>query len=144
MKKSSLFSISLMLLLVVVFSGFSPKNNNTPGPISLNGYVRYQVNIQLSPEISLCHTYLVQIMNENQELALPAKVYTPGVSTYTFYEKGPFSGVRAAILTQAGYSTFICTQQLYTTPDVKYGVFMKGNTYNFLLQPKLGPQNIIH
>ena len=143
MNKKSILTISLGIFLFTIFSGFSPKNINHPGPVVQKGNIRYQVNIQLSNEVSLCNTYLVQIVDENQQAVLAPKVYVPGVSGYSFFEVGTITGVRAAVLVRAGFNNFICQQELFTPADVKYGIFMKGQTYSYLLQPKMIPQIII-
>lgn len=142
MKRSSIFSITLGLFTFLLFSGFTPQNINNPGPVSVNR-IKYQVNIQHSNELSLCNAYLVQIIDENHQMVMPSKVFIPGVSSYTFYENGPVVGVRAAVLVRAGYNNFICSQELFTSPDIKSGIFLRAYTYNYLLQPTFIPKEII-
>ena len=137
MKKPIISFLSLAMIFVAIASGFSA--NIAPGPGSANTdiRIRYQVNVQMSTDLPLCNTYLVKLLNGDQQMVAPAKQYIPGVTTYSFYEKGPVSGVRVAVLVRANFNNFICLQELITAPSSINGLFLNGNTYYFQLDPQV-------
>ena len=70
-------------------------------PISINPVVNHHVNVNLTIDKRICNWYLVEILDGQGRLVAPAKNYVPGVSAYDFYERGPASGVRIAVLVLA-------------------------------------------
>ena len=116
------------------FAGLDPKG------ISGTACIRYQVNVMINNEKPLCNTYLIEIRNERGALVAPARVFTPGVTQYSFYERGPASGFRIARLVRAEFGDrYICEHELFARPAIQKGTFEPGKTYRFDLFPSLAP-----
>ena len=129
--------LSLALIFAAVTSVFSAPIGNQNGQVAVNPVIRYQVNVIVPGERNLCNTYLVEIRNERGQLVAPAKQFILGVSSYTFYERGPVTGFRVATLKVNDYGDhFICETELFTTPAMKAGPFFNGKTYQFNLIPQ--------
>ena len=128
--------MSLAMILFAANSGTAKNtvNNKVPGPI-VN--VRYEVNIHLAAEMSLCNTYLVEILDASGRLVAPVQEFTPGKNLYNFYEQTrDIVGIRIARLVLAPERELgICPQELFTPPAVKLIHFMDHETYNFDLIP---------
>jgi len=137
MKTTKIFSIlSLALIFAAATSAFS-ENITKKEVVSANAVVRHQVNIVLTLDKPLCNTYLVEIRDGNGRMVAPAKVFIPGESKYSFYERGPATGVRVAVLVVApSHSHFMCDRELFTEPAVVFGPFSAGQTYRYDLFPK--------
>jgi hypothetical protein len=137
MKRSSILSFGAGLLIVVALSSFTRNPTGTNNQvISFSTSIRYQVNVFLGQELSLCNTYVVQVYDQNNNLVAPAQAFVPGKTTYYFFETGPVVGLRYATIKTAGFM-YICSQQLVTPAQVIYGQFMPGTTYYFQLYPKV-------
>jgi hypothetical protein len=140
MKKSFVILLSAGLVLYILFSSFTINDNTRPGPISLNGSIRHQVVVRLNTELSLCNTYMVQLLDQNRNQVALQQRFVPGISTYTFYERGPVNGLRVAAMVRSNYDSFICQQELFTEPYAIYGGFLNGKTYYY----ELDPQIVVH
>jgi hypothetical protein len=133
-------SLISALLLFAVTSAFSAIIDNRDGRISANPLICHHVNIIAPNDKSICNVYLVEILNGNGQLVAPAKRYIPGVSKYDFYERGPASGARVAVLVLAPMqSHFMCETELFTAPVVLQGPFLPGQTYRYDLFPQPTP-----
>ncbi len=109
-------------------------------PISINPVVNHHVNVNLTIDKRICNWYLVEILDGQGRLVAPAKNYVPGVSAYDFYERGPASGVRIAVLVLAPMNShFICETELFTAPAMISGKFLPGQTYRYELNPQSQP-----
>ena len=128
------------LIFCAVNSASSGNIGKKDGQISLTTMVKHHVNVNLVTDKKLCNVYLVEILKENGQLAAPAKTFIPGVSSYDFYERGPASGMRIAVLVLAPvYSHFSCDTELFTAPAIMNGPFMAGETYRYDLFPQTQP-----
>ena len=100
----------------------------------------HHVNVNLTVDKRICNWYLVEILDGQGRLVAPAKNYVPGVSAYDFYERGPASGVRIAVLVLAPMNShFICETELFTAPAMISGKFLPGQTYRYELNPQSQP-----
>lgn len=136
--------ITTVLTLALIFAsvttifakGFEARNSQ----IGMIPGITYHVNIHL-PSFSkdICNTYLVQILDENGRTVAPAQVFIEGVSKYVFHETSTSMGKsRMAVLVPVEYPQhYVCTNDLFTIPDVEMGPFEKGQTYTFDLYPTI-------
>ena len=130
-------ALSLALIFATVTSVFSATLGNQNGKKTLNTMIRHEVIVNLSIEKSLCNMYLVEIRNAQGQLIAPAKQYISGVSGYTFFERGPATGIRVATLKVNDWGEhYVCETELFTTPALVAGPFLSGETYHFDLFPK--------
>lgn len=138
MKTVKIFSATGLAMIFSATLFASTGNVGTKGDlISTNRMVKHHVNVTLSTDKSICNTYLVEILNWKGEMVAPAQVYNPGVSQYDFYEKGPFDGIRIAVLVLAPNSGhFACETELFTAPVVLKSTFLPGGTYRYDLFPQ--------
>jgi hypothetical protein len=138
MKTTKFFSaLSLALVIFAATSAFAGGIDKKDGQIALTNVVKHHVNINLNLDRKICNVYLVEILNEKGQLAAPAKTYVPGVTSYDFYERGPATGVRIAVLVLAPvYSHFSCDTELFTQPSLVKGPFDAGTTYRYDLYPQ--------
>jgi hypothetical protein len=128
------FSLLLVLLANVTIAV------NPAGRVSPNPVVRHHVNVTLPSEPVICNKYLVEILDGKGNLVAPAKVYIPGVTGYDFFERGPASGARVAVLVLApSNSHFQCETELFTAPVMVFGEFLSGQTYRYDLFPQTQP-----
>jgi hypothetical protein len=139
MKTTKIFSVlSLALVFFAATSASSANIEKKDGLISVNSMVNHHVNVNVTIDKPLCNVYLVEILNGRGELVAPAKTFIPGVSKYDFYERGPVTGVRVAVLVLAPvYSHFSCETELFTTPVMLKGTFDAGSTYRYDLFPRV-------
>lgn len=133
--------ISLIMIFAAINSGFTSSNNKiSNSKMSANSLITYQVNVNLSADITFCNTYLVVIKDGNGVFVAPAQLYVAGISTYTFLERGPVIGKRvAALMPSPNHDTFSCSHDLYTAPVEASGHFMNGTIYIFNLYPQTQP-----
>jgi hypothetical protein len=137
--------IALILSTVNGIYASNPQGKNTQA--SVNPVIRYQVNIYVpASEKPLCNLYQVEILNGNGYQVVPAKIFTPGVSVYEFFERGPVNGWRIARLVlapigkdgeQGSGRRYQCEIEYYTKPVVLQGPFANGQTYRFDLFPQV-------
>jgi hypothetical protein len=138
MKRLSISLLSAGAIMILVLSSYSSERFQSKSQvISPVTFVRYQVNVNFLNELELCNTYLVQILDQNRQPVTNAQVFVPGKLYYYFYEPGPVVGVRIAVLVVNNNPHYICSQELVTNPAVNYGLFQRGQTYNFDLYPKI-------
>ncbi|MCX6303995.1 MAG: hypothetical protein NT040_03415 [Bacteroidetes bacterium] len=137
MKTTKIFSVlSLALILTAVTSVFSAPIDNKNNLVSATPVIHYRVNITLSVDKPLCNLWLVKILDENGRMVAPAKPYTNGITKYDFYERGPASGTRIAVLVKNQHGDpYVCATELFTTPVAIFGKFFNGETYRFDLYP---------
>ena len=138
MKTTKIISVlGLSLILAATTAGFSKNVQKSDLKGSTAPGIRYQVNVHLSTEKSICNTYLVQVVDETGRLVAAPQVFVPGVTSYAFMDTGNGSGnKRIAMLVMATYpSHFVCANDLFTTPDVENGPFLLGRSYAFDLYP---------
>jgi hypothetical protein len=136
-----LFSIAMIISAMNVVWASNPGGKITP--VAIGQAIRYQVSVALPAETSLCNVYQVEIIDGRGYQVAPAKIFTPGVSLYDFYERGPVTGVRIARLVIAPFGKdgdhYICDREYFTTPSVMQGTFENGKTYKFELFPQVSP-----
>jgi hypothetical protein len=130
----SVLSLALIFCTAISVSAGKPVKTDIQG---LGMLVTHHVNVILASEKPLCNTYLVQIVNQNGQLVAPAKAYVPGVSSYNFYERGPATGIRYAVLVRSMNGSFICENELFTKPAMVKGPFDPGVVYRYDLFPQL-------
>ena len=137
MKTNKIFSVlSLVLIFAAVTSSFCGAIDNKNNPVASNSLVRYHVNVILQGEKPLCNIWLVEIIDGNGRLVAPAKPYVSGVTGYDFFERGPVSGARVAVLLKNQFGDrYICETELFTNPAILFGPFLTGQTYRFDLFP---------
>jgi len=141
MKTIKILSAAFLALIL----GGSVSASNDPGPATKNVVpliraVRHHVNVHVSMEQKLCNIYQIEIRDESGQRVAPAKVYVPGVTGYDFYERGPFTGIRVAVLVIApSGGTFSCERELFTAPVPQSGKFIPGNSYRYDLFPQTQP-----
>lgn len=140
MKTLKLFSvISLALILFGVNSVYSRQINNRYA-MSPSAIIRYQVIVHLHLDFTPCSIYLVQMVDAQGNYVAPPQVFVPGKANYSFYERGPVTGVRIARLVLApNMGHFACPPGLFCNPDVKTGKFLIGESYQFNLYPATEP-----
>ena len=138
MKTTRIFSaISLALILCATVSASSATIGSKDGQPAANPMIRHQVNVIAPGEKKLCNLYLVEILDGNGRLVAPAKPYNPGVSKYDFYERGPATGFRVAVLVLGPMNShFVCDTELFTSPVMVQGPFEAGKTYRYDLYPQ--------
>ena len=141
MKTNKILSaLSLALIICAVSSAYSASAGNSSIRTIPNSGIHHQVNIIVANDKNTCNVYVVEILDGKGQLVAPAEVYTPGVSKYDFYERGPAAGSRVAVLVLApANSHFICETELFTTPVVLSGSFLPGQTYRYDLFPQAQP-----
>jgi hypothetical protein len=141
MKTTKIFSVISLALILFAATSASSGNIGTNGSrLSPTPLVNHHVNINVNSDKKTCNVYQVEILNGNGQLVAPAKTYIPGVSQYDFYERGPATGVRVAVLVLAPvYSHFSCETELFTAPVIKSGTFLPGQTYRYDLYPQTQP-----
>jgi hypothetical protein len=145
MKTTKFFSV---LSLALIFAGINtsyafrsltdiPKEFHTAS-------VSYDVYVHLVADNGICNVYLVQVSDEKGRLVAPVQIYEPGVTKYNFHEQGLIRGkLRIAKLVRATYPEhFVCVNELYTSPAVKEGPFLMGQTYSFDLYPVMTIQKV--
>ncbi len=141
MKTKSLFSaLGLSLFLAsLTFASGAPVDGKK-NVIQLIRGVRHHVTVYLDYEKKLCNTYLVEILDGTGQRVAPAKVFTPGIAGYDFYERGPVEGIRVAVLVPAPtLSQFVCERELFARPVMQKGIFEPGATYRYDLFPQSQP-----
>jgi hypothetical protein len=79
----------------------------------------------------------VVMTDENGRLVDFAKAVRPGLSTYTFSERGDVKGTRIAVLYYSPKTPY--GLPLYCLPDSKTGIFSNGGTYIYQLNPTTNP-----
>jgi hypothetical protein len=132
--------LSFAMILAAVTSTFANGIEKINGQPAVNTGIRHQVNVIVTIDKPLCNTYLVEIRDGHGQLVAPAQRFTPGITKYTFSERGPAEGVRIARLVIADYPHhFVCENELFTTPAIIVGKFLNGQTYRFDLFPSLQP-----
>ena len=138
MKTTKILSvISIMMLFTVLSSSFGA-GAGTKGVIPVNPVIRHEVNISVILEKPLCNTYFVRILNGEGRDVMPAKLFVPGTTKYIFYEAGPATGIRAAVLAPAVSGERLrCELEMLTEPVILYGPFEAGQTYRYDLFPVL-------
>jgi hypothetical protein len=138
MKTTKIFPVlSLALVLSFAVSASALSTDKKNGQISLNKVINHHVNVTVALEKVLCNVYQVEILNEKGELVAPPQTYVAGVSKYDFYERGPATGIRVAVLVLAPvYSHFSCDTELFTKPSARKGDFEAGQTYRYDLFPQ--------
>ncbi len=141
MKTTKIFSVlSLALIFNAALSVSAATIDNKALKVGVNPVIRHHVNVMVTNEKKICNFYLVEILDGNGRLVAPAKPYDPNVSNYDFYERGPGSGVRIAVLILAPvHSHFQCETELFTTPVMVKGPFNVGETYRYDLFPQSKP-----
>jgi hypothetical protein len=132
-KMISVISIALILFAAVSASAIDKKT----GQVSANALVNHHVNVRVTIEKPLCNYYQVEILDGNGRLVASPKAFVPGVTAYDFYERGPASGIRVAVLVLSpAHSHFVCETELFTSPVMVSGPFEAGKTYRYDLFPK--------
>jgi hypothetical protein len=139
MKTTKFFSVFSLALIFLGINSIYAKNvltDNPKGPHVAS--VTYDVYVHLVGDNNLCNVYLVQVTDEKGNLVAPIKRYEPGVTKYTFNERGLVRGrVRIANLVRAEYPNhYVCVNDLITAPAAKQGPFLMGHTYYFDLYPQ--------
>jgi hypothetical protein len=133
-------ALSLALLFAATLFASTAFAGKTPGGIAGTSCIRYTVNVIINNEKPLCNTYLIEIRNERGVLVAPAKVYTPGVTQYAFYERGPVEGFRIARLVRAEFGDrYICEYEFFAKPVIQKGRFENGQNYRFDIIPSMTP-----
>ena len=137
MKTTKIFSVlSLALIFATVTAAFAGNTDKKAGQAAAGTLIRYQVNVHLVSEKPLCNLWMVKILDETGREVAPAKAYTPGLTAYEFFERGPASGVRIAVLVKYQYGDhFQCANELFTEPAIISGKFLNGESYRFDLYP---------
>jgi hypothetical protein len=137
MKTVKIFSVLSLALLFSVITAISGNPGNKGDRIVISQVIKHHVNITLPDDHKICNFYQVEILNEKGQLVAPAKPFVQGVSEYDFYERGPATGKRIALLVLSPvYSHFSCDRELFTAPAVAEGPFMAGSTYRYDLFPQ--------
>jgi hypothetical protein len=137
MKTTTLFPV---LAFALIFGAAMSASSATPYGsdefIGMSPVIQYRVNIHLTGDVKLCNLYYVEMVDSHGRLVAPPKIYNPGVSVYTFFERGPVRDVRAAYMVLADrHSHYICPTELVTEPREMAGPFLNGQTYVFDLYP---------
>jgi hypothetical protein len=142
MKTPKIFSVfSLALIFAAAATAFAGNTDKKNDPVASSALIRYQVNIVMPSELTLCNLWLVKILDGNGREVAPAKAFTAGVSRYEFFERGPVEGTRTAVLVVYDYGDhFLCPIELYTDPASLFGKFLNGETYRFDLYPTQDPR----
>jgi hypothetical protein len=143
MKTTKLLSvISLALIFAGITAGFSTKVETSNTMISTASVVTYKVIVHLTADKPICNTYWIQIINETGRLVAPAQMFVPGKSQYNFYSASKESGIRerggkriAMLIIDPKLRNLECENNMTANPDVKTGLFLKGQTYIFNLFP---------
>lgn len=136
MKTANFFSVlSIVLIFAAATSAFAGNiDQKKEGPSG--SLIRYHVNVILSAETPLCNTWMVKIVDGQGRQVAPVKPYVSGVTQYEFFERGPVTGMRIALLVKYQFGDhFVCANELYTAPAVLTGSFLNGQTYRFDLFP---------
>jgi hypothetical protein len=141
MKTTKIYTaLTLALVLFAVNTVSSATIGKSDGRVNPNPVVKHHVTVTLSGDPVICNTYLVEILDGKGNLVAPAKVFVPGVTGYDFYERGPASGARVAVLVLAPmHSHFQCETELFTAPAMVFGEFWPGQTYRYDLFPQSKP-----
>lgn len=128
--------LSLVLIFAAVTSAYSAGIDSKNNQISASPVIRYHVNIVMSIEKPLCNLWLVEIRDGMGRLVAPAQAYNGNKNQYDFYERGPASGARIAVLVKYQYGDhYVCETELFTKPAILFGPFLNGQTYRFDLFP---------
>lgn len=135
----TLFRISTTLIIILYFS-FSahtatkndPRKTNNDNPKGIT----YVVEIDATNITSLCHSYRIFVTDESGLIIDEPKAFHEGIINYVFHEMGPVSGRRIAHMESIPNSApNICSQALYSAPDIQSNTFRNGATYLFYLSP---------
>ncbi len=136
MKTTKFFStLSIFMIFALATLATTTSNDKRTDMISASS-IRYHVNVMVTVDKPLCNIYLIKILDGNGTMVAPAKAYTPGVTGYDFYEHGPATGTRIAVLVKYQYGDhFECPNELFTPPVFLSGLFKNAQTYRFDLYP---------
>jgi hypothetical protein len=132
--KKLVFLTVVAAVLVAGLSAYATNPvNNTPA------YIHYQVNIgtSLPPDVQICQS-IVMITDQNGSAVNGSQAYRPYISSYNFYELGPVTGTRVAVIMNLPLNIRIFCP-LTPLPVVKHATFQNGATYSFSMF--YGPKN---
>jgi hypothetical protein len=134
MKTVKILSVLSLVLIFATANAIIPGDLDSKAPKPLAGNIKYKVVVHATPDLTMpgSGNYLV-VMSDGNGRRIGTQYFIPGVLTYFFSERGPVNGtrvVRIIIETHGGVVPFYCN------PDVKYGTFRDGVTYQFNMYPK--------
>jgi hypothetical protein len=135
MKTMKLFSVISLVLFAFAATAAKPESLNGKSHLPNGTTVKHKVVVHTNPSLSLPTTNDFWIvLSDGNGRRIGAAKYDAGVAAYYFSEPGPVTGVRIArviIVPRGGaLSPFFCD------PDVKFGTFRNGVTYQFNMYPK--------
>jgi hypothetical protein len=132
--------LAFAMIFGATFSASSATPYDPDRNVGWSPVINYRVNVHVPADLKLCNLYYVEIVDAHGRLAVPPKTFNPGLTVYNFYEKGPVTGNRAAVLVLADrHSHYICPTELYTSPAWMSGTFLNGQIYVFDLFPATTP-----
>jgi hypothetical protein len=130
--------LSLMITMLVMVPRADAANPESQRQMA---YIHYQVVVKtnLVPGQELCPS-LVMITDGNGSAVNGSQVYRPYISTYHFYELGPVTGTREALIMviPARYDA-LCPA--VPEPVAVHSTFMSGRTYPYTLFYGPNPPN---
>jgi hypothetical protein len=116
----TLVAISILMISLPVLAG-----NNNPAP----GQVHYKVQIHLQKDVPFrTNNVYVIITDERNQPVAPPQLFDSGKLTYEFTENNSVIGTREA---QLMYFDGTRHRLFNSSPDIKSGKFITGETYNF-------------
>ena len=139
MKTTKILSvISLVLILSAAIYASPTAIGKQTGNVPESPKIHYVVNINIQNDVQPCNLYLIKILDGEGKPVAEPRAYVAGVSKYDLYESGPKAGVRIAVLSMYTYGDhYICDKEFFTAPAALTGKFNNGQTYRFVLSPKL-------
>ena len=132
MKKLIILSVVAMGIIILGMSPNSYAWNNKIKEHNVFASIHYQVNVH--PGWKLTHNScpsVVEIIDGTGMVIGLSQLYQGDKNTYDFYEMGPVTGIRKAIVVNAGGGTKDDVCMLISLWASKVGTFTNGETYGF-------------
>jgi len=128
-----ILALGFALIFVTGFSSMSaPKYPTNAIPVENKAkWVTYVVRIENASYLNAAAQYLVVMTDESGHQVVPAQLYQPGISDYTFKEAGTVRGTRVARLVKLPGKL----NSLTVPPASQTGVFYSGGSYMFIIRP---------
>jgi hypothetical protein len=135
MKTLKTIAILSFILIVFAAEAINPVQSNSANPQPITGNIKYKVVIHVNPSLSVpTSTTFWVVLSDGNGRRIGIQEYVMGVNTYYFSEPGPATGARVARVIIEPHGGAVTP--FYCNPDVKYGTFRNGVTYQFNMYPK--------
>ncbi len=122
--------VFLSVVILAIMAGYTINASN-PGNSIPFALIHYQVNVanHLPPGQTACPS-LVMVTDGNGSAVNGSQPYDPSISTYHFYEMGPVTGTREAVIFNVPQnSDLLCP--FTPQPQARKTTFYNGQTYRY-------------